>query len=167
MYLKLTAAWVRGLSFPVRAHLSLSLSVSLSLSLSLSVSSAQSVRRPLYICDWKELKHRYIASLILHAIIAEIIAQLLSLSYVLPIWFYRTMARLGYKSGFLCRLTFRKEELKCSLNGSRFSHYFIFIPLSDNRNNKIYQWKQFYWEFSCIKIGYSMWHWEANKCNNK
>ncbi len=40
------------------------------------------------------------------------------------------------------------------LNGSRFSHYFIFIPLSDNRNSKICQWKQFYWEFSCIKIQY-------------
>ncbi len=27
--------------------------------------------------------------------------------------------------------------------------------------------KQFYREFSCIKIGYSMWRREANKCNNK
>ncbi len=26
---------------------------------------------------------------------------------------------------------------------------------------------EFYWEFSCIKIGYSMKHREANKCNNK
>ncbi len=42
----------------------------------------------------------------------------------------------------------------CSLNGLRFNHYFIFIPLSDNRKSKIYQWKQFYWEFSCIKIQY-------------
>ncbi len=40
----------------------------------------------------------------------------------------------------------------CSLNGSHFSHYFIFILLSDN--SKIYQWKQFYWEFSFIKIQY-------------
>ncbi len=30
----------------------------------------------------------------------------------------------------------------------------LFIPLSDNRNSKIYQWKEFYWEFSCIKIQY-------------
>ncbi len=27
------------------------------------------------------------------------------------------------------------------LNGSRFSHYFIIICLSDNRNSKIYQYK--------------------------
>ncbi len=48
----------------------------------------------------------------------------------------------------------RRESWLCSLNGSRFSHYFIFIPLSDNRNSKIYQWKQFCWEFSLIKIQY-------------
>ncbi len=61
MHLKLTAAQARGLSFP-RAH------------------------APLYIGGWKErrfqLKHRYVASLILHANIAEITAQLFSSSYV-------------------------------------------------------------------------------------
>ncbi len=31
-----------------------------------------------------------------------------------------------------------RESWLC-LNGSRFSHYFIFIPLSDNRNRKIFQ----------------------------
>ncbi len=41
-----------------------------------------------------------------------------------------------------------------SFNGLRFSHFFIFIPLSDNRNRKIYQWKPFYSEFSRIKIQY-------------
>ncbi len=46
----------------------------------------------------------------------------------------------------------RAQQLR--LNGSCFSHYFIFIPLSDNRNSQIYQWKLFYWEFSCIKIQY-------------
>ncbi len=57
----------------------------------------------------------YVASLILHdASIDEITAKLLSLSYV-----YLSLLR--------------------SLNGSRFSHNFIFIPLSDNRNSKIYQ----------------------------
>ncbi len=30
----------------------------------------------------------------------------------------------------------------------------IFIMFSDNRNGKIYQWKLFYWEFSCIEIQY-------------
>ncbi len=47
---------------------------------------SQRAHTPLYISGWKELhiqlQHRYIASLILHASIAEIIAQLLSLSYV-------------------------------------------------------------------------------------
>ncbi len=58
----------------------------LSLSLSLSAVALLSTRTPLYISGWKELrfqlKHRYVSSLILHASIAEIIAQLLSWSYV-------------------------------------------------------------------------------------
>ncbi len=48
----------------------------------------------------------YVASLILHERIAEITAQLLSLSYV-----YQTMVRL---SGFLFRLTSWKGELVIS-----------------------------------------------------
>ncbi len=83
------------------------------------------------------VKHRYyVASLIFHASIAGITAQLLSLSYV-----YLISNRLSW---FLCRLTFWKGDLV--MYGSRFSHYFIFIPVSDNRNSqmKIYQWKQFY-----------------------
>ncbi len=48
----------------------------------------------------------------------------------------------------------RERRAGYSLNGSRFSHFFILIVLSDNRNSKIYQWKEFYWEFSCIKIQY-------------
>ncbi len=74
MHLKLTAARARGLSFPERAHTPLSLS----LSPSLFAASA---------LFWKELcfqlKHRYVASLVLHASIADIKAQLLSLSYAL------------------------------------------------------------------------------------
>ncbi len=48
--------------------------------------------------------------------------------------------RLDYQD-FLCRLTSWKGELVMytSLNGSRFSHYFIFIPLSDNRDSQIYK----------------------------
>ncbi len=93
------------------------------------------------------VKHRYyVASLIFHASIAGITAQLLSLSYV-----YLISNRLSW---FLCRLTFWKGDLV--MYGSRFSHYFIFIPVSDNRNSqmKIYQWKQFYEGFSCIKKQY-------------
>ncbi len=67
-------AWV--LSFPEHTPLSLSL----------SAVALLSARAPLYISGWKELrfqlKHRYVSSLILHASIAEIIAQLLSWSYV-------------------------------------------------------------------------------------
>ncbi len=67
------------------------------------------------------------------------------------IWFHQTTVRLSLF--FLCRLTSWKGELVMysSLNELRFSHYFIFILLSDNRNSQIYQ---FYWEFSCIKIQY-------------
>ncbi len=126
-----------------RAHLSLSLSLSLALRL-LSTRQREEQR-------FNSVKHRYyVASLILHASIAEITAQLLSLSYV-----YLISSDDGAIIRiFLCRLTSWKGELVMysSLNGSRFSHYFIFIPLSDNRNSKIYQWKQFYWEYSFIKI---------------
>ncbi len=145
-----------------RAHTSLSLSLSLSastlfsartpLSLSLCVCSVQRAHTSLslslslrLLSAWQReeqrfnsVKHRYyVASLILHASIAEITAQLLSLSYV-----YLISSDDGaIIMIFLCRLTSWKGELVMysSLNGSRFSHYFIFIPLSDNRNSKIYQ----------------------------
>ncbi len=81
--------------FPsARTHTPLSLSLSsLSLHLLCSVRGGEG--------DALSVKHRYyVASLILHASIAEITAQLLSLSYVYLI--HQTMARL---SGFLCRLT--------------------------------------------------------------
>ncbi len=154
----------RGLALPARAHTPLSLSLSLcvcSVSLQpqrthlspLSPLSASAQFSPA--CGREEqrfnsVKHRYyVASLILHSSIAEITAQLLSLSYV-----YLISSDDGsyYKSEFLCRLHLGRESWLC-LNGSRFSHYFIFIPLSDNRNSKIYQWKQF-WEFSLIKMQY-------------
>ncbi len=132
-----------------RAHTSLSFSLSLSLSLSLRLLSTRQREGQRF----NSVKHRYyVASLILHASIAEITAQLLSLSYV-----YLISSDDGaIIRTFLCRLTSWKGELVMysSLNRSRFSHYFIFIPLSDNRNSKIYQWKQFYWEYSFIKIQY-------------
>ncbi len=40
---------------------------------------------------------------------------------------------------FLCADEHLGRESWLCLNGSRFSHYFIFIPLSDNRNSQIYQ----------------------------
>ncbi len=81
------------------------------------------------------------------------------------IWFHQTTVRL---SGFFVQINILEGSWLCSLNGSRFSHYFIFIPLSDNRNNKIYQWKQFYWEFSFIKIQYVGKYRETNVIiNNK
>ncbi len=72
MHLKLTATRARGLSFPARTPLSLSLSLSASALYSERLKGAA-----------LSVKHRYyVASLILHAGIAEITAQLLSLSYV-------------------------------------------------------------------------------------
>ncbi len=139
-------ASARSCSPSARAHTSLS-SLSLSLSLSLSASALFSARTPLSLSlrllsarqreeqRFNSVKHRYyVASLILHASIAEITAQLLSLSYV-----YLISSDDGaIIMIFLCRLTSWKGELVMysSLNGSRFSHYFIFIPLSDNRNSK-------------------------------
>ncbi len=71
--------------------------------------TARSMSLFLSLCSasgWKELrfqlKHRYVASLILHASIAEITAQLLSLSMCSLFDFIRR--RHDYKSGFLCRL---------------------------------------------------------------
>ncbi len=46
------------------------------------------------------------------------------------------------------------SAVKVNVLITHLSHYFIFIQLSDYRNSKIYQWKQFYWEFSWIKIQY-------------
>ncbi len=82
-------ASARSCSPSARAHLSLSLSLcvcsvqrartSLSLSLSLRLLSARQREEQRF----NSVKHRYyVASLILHASIAEITAQLLSLSYV-------------------------------------------------------------------------------------
>ncbi len=88
-----TAAQTQGIALPARAHTSLSLSLSasdlfsartplclsLSLSLSLHLLSARQREKQRF----NSVKHRYyVASLILHASIAEITAQLLSLSYV-------------------------------------------------------------------------------------
>ncbi len=106
-----TAAQTQGIALPARAHTSLSLSLSLSasdlfsarthlsVSLSLSASDLFSARTHLSVSHafslrllsarqrekqrFNSVKHRYyVASLILHASIAEITAQLLSLSYV-------------------------------------------------------------------------------------
>ncbi len=95
-----------------RAHLSLSLSMRLlcsarahlSLFLSLCVCSAHGREEQRF----NSVKHRYyVASLILHASIAEITAQLLSLSYV-----YLISSDDGaIIMIFLCRLTSWKGEL--------------------------------------------------------
>ncbi len=45
--------------------------------------------------------------------------------------------RLDYQD-FCADKHLGRESWLCNLNGSRFSHYFICIPLSDNRNSKIY-----------------------------
>ncbi len=88
-----TAAQTQGIALPARAHTSLSLSLSLSasdlfrarthLSVSLSLSLHLLSARQREKQRFNSVKHRYyVASLILHASIAEITAQLLSLSYV-------------------------------------------------------------------------------------
>ncbi len=82
------------------------------------------------------VKHRYyVASLILHdASIAEITAQLLSLSYV-----YLISSDDGAIIRIFVQINILEGRASYSLNGSRFSRYFILIPLSDNRNSKMYK----------------------------
>ncbi len=72
------AARARGLALPARTHTSLSLSLCVC-----SVSVQRVAERSSALIQLNSLLHRYyVASLILHASIAEITAQLLSLSYV-------------------------------------------------------------------------------------
>ncbi len=139
-------------SLPARAHTSLSLSLSLSLSASASASAqflSQRAHTPLslsasaqYLFSKRRrgaalsVKHRYyVASLILQASTAEITAQLLSLSYVYLISSDDSAIIMIF---FVQINILEGRAFLCSLNGSRFNHYFIFIPLSDNRNHKIY-----------------------------
>ncbi len=88
---------MQGLALPARAHTSLSLSLSLRL---LSARQREEQR-------FNSVKHRYyVASLILHASIAEITAQLLSLFYV-----YLISSDDGVIIMiFLCRLTSWKGD---------------------------------------------------------
>ncbi len=96
------------------------------LSLSLSASAQFLSQRAAEEQRFNSVKHwYYVASLILHASIAEITAQLLSLSYVYLI---------SSGDGAIIMIFFVQINILegrswlCSLNGSRFSHYFIFIP---------------------------------------
>ncbi len=75
-----------------------------------------------------------LASLILNTSIAEITAQLLSLSYV-----YLISLNDSAIIRIFVQINILEGRAGYSHNGSRFSHYFIFIPLSDNRNSQIYQ----------------------------
>ncbi len=101
----------------------------------------------------RSVKTDIIASLNVHANIEEITALELSCLILFLIWFHQTTAQYNYKLVFLCRLASWKGELVI-LKGTCFSHYFIFILLTDNINSQIYKVKQFYWEFGCIKIQY-------------
>ncbi len=101
----------------------------------------------------RSVKTDIIASLNIHANIEEITAQELSCLILFLIWFHQTTAQYNYKLVFLCRLL-GKESWLWILKGTCFSHYFIFILLTDNINSQIYKVKQFYWEFGCIKIQY-------------
>ncbi len=117
--------------FSARTPLSLSLSFSLSLSRSLSALSSARGREEQ---RFNSVKHRYyVASLILHASIAEITAQLLSLSYV-----YLISSDNGEIIMIFVQINILEGRAGYSINGSHFSHYFIFIPLSDHRKRKIY-----------------------------
>ncbi len=75
-----------------------------------------------------------LASLIVHASIAEITTQLLSLSYV-----YLISSDDDSIISIFVQINILEGRAGYSLNGLRFNHYLIFIPLSDNRNSKMYQ----------------------------
>ena len=92
--------------------------------------------------------------IIVHVNIAEITADVfLQLNWnvivsdgaaVIKSRFYQTRAEI------LC-----DDGLTHSLNGLHFSHYFLLALLSDRRQ-KICEWEQLHWEFSCINVEY-MW----------
>ncbi len=95
-------------------HARTPLSLSLSLSLSLCASALFSERQRGAVLS---VKHKYyVASLILHASIAEIIAQLLSLSYV-----YLISSDDGSITRIFVQINSVRESWLCRLNGSRFS----------------------------------------------
>ncbi len=81
-----------------------------SLSLSLGICSVSVQRAAESSCAL--LNHKYVASLIFHASIAEITAQLLSLSMFSLFDFIRR--RHDYKSGFLCRLKMGRVSVTIS-----------------------------------------------------
>ncbi len=45
-----------------------------------------------------------------------------------------------------------RESWLCIIKGLGFSHYFIFIPLTDKRNSQIYKVKQFE-NLAALKLG--------------
>ncbi len=122
--------------------------LSLSLSLSLSTSALFSERRRGAALS---VKHRYyVASLILHASIAKITAQLLSLSYVYLISsddssIIRIFVQINILEG--------RAFYVVLMSRVSITIFYSFRCLT-TETVKIYKWKQFYWEFSCIKIQY-------------
>ncbi len=85
-----------------------------------------------------------IASLIIHANIEEITAQELScLIFCLLFDFIRQRLNKMINYDFL-QTSFLEERGLCILKWLCFSHYFIFMPLTDKINSQIYNVKQFY-----------------------
>ncbi len=117
MHLKLTAARARGLSFPLHTPLSLSLCVC-------SVKRAVKTQ----ICCFSNFTCKYSRNHSTAILFILCVAYLISSDDVTII-----------NQDFV-QINILEGSWLCSLNGSRFSHYFIFISLSDNRNRKIYQW---------------------------
>ncbi len=120
----------RGLAFPARAHLSRALSHSVCL---LSFCSVHGREEQFNFSFFIQLNTDIIllASLILHASIAKITAQLLSLSYVYLI----SRSDDGSIIRIFVQINILEVRAACSLNRPHFIHYFILIPLSDNRNS--------------------------------
>ncbi len=106
------------------------------------------------------VKTDIIASLSLHAIIAEITALELSLSCLILciIWFHQTTAQYIYTLGFLewrAGYVFLKGCVSVTISYlSRWLTKIILSKIYKYINCKIYKVKQFYWKFGYIKIWY-------------
>ncbi len=128
-------------------HTHLSLSLSLSLSFSLSLSLACSLRLLLSFCSvhgreeqrFNSVKHRCYVACFSNFTCKYSHNHSTAIVIILCV-FDCIRRRLDYKD-FCADLHLGSESWLCNLVliGSCFNHFFIFIPLSDNRNSQIYQ----------------------------
>ncbi len=133
-----TATRARCLAFTARAHTSLSLSLSLSLCVcSVSIQRAAAGREEQ--C-FNSAKHRYYFACFSNFTWCKY-SRNHSTAIVIILCVFDFIKRGLYHQDF-CEDYILEGRAGYLVNGSRFNHYFILIPSSDNRNSKIYKIKK-------------------------